>query len=99
MMARVVLYSLMRLRRSCFCFNSSFRRSRPTLAGDGPSAGAVAPLAGAAVTLAKARACANVTGPAAGLDLGARSDFRRDDLERPDFGRREDVLGMGTAFR
>ena len=95
MMASVVLYSLMRLRRSCSCFSSSLRRSRPTVAGDVAASASLAPLASGARTLASARACANVTGPVAAPDFGARYGFwERDDLARAGFARRAGFLAI-----
>src|SRR6185503_4942516 len=80
MIASVVLYSLIRLRRSCSCFSASLRRSRPTVAGDVAARPALALLVSGARTLASARACANVTGPAAAPDFGERYGFREGDV-------------------
>src|SRR5439155_7174680 len=100
MMASVVLYSLIRWRRSRSCFRSSLRRSRPTVAGDAGSSPTWAPLSSGPRTLAKARACANVTGPPAALAFGMRADFaERRDLARVGFLRRELFLAIAWSFQ
>src|SRR4030095_7813273 len=86
MIARVVLYSWIRFRRSTARFSSSLRRSRPTVAGDAPATGNFAALAAGALAWASARACANVTGPAPPCVFEARTDaFGLARMTRVDF--------------
>jgi hypothetical protein len=56
------------------------------VAGDVVASATLAPRASGARTLARLRACSNVTGPAAPPDFGVRASFReRDGLVRVGF--------------